>query len=99
MTTQEKIELLEKELRKLKSSSKKELPWASVSRKVNDSLSETINDRFKEAQVKSALSCIVAKAYDVSNIQKLTENECEDALPFVEDVLEFIKIKRQLKVN
>lgn len=98
MTREEKIEALEKELKRLKSNSRRELPWTSISRKINEMLEEIIGDRFREAQVKSAISCIIAKAYDVSNVQKLSEKECEDALPFINDMLHFIKLKRESKV-
>lgn len=99
MKIEERIELLENELKRLKAQSRKELPWTSISRKVNNSLEEAIGDRFKEVQVKSALSCIIAKAYNVSNVQKLSEDECQEALPLIDEILEFIRFNRQSREN
>lgn len=98
MTREEKIQELEKELKDLKSQNKKGLPWTDISRKIAESINESIAHRQKETQVKSAISCIIAKAYDSCNVQYLSEEECEEAMPLVNEILDFIKLKRASKV-
>lgn len=102
MSEEERIKALEKEVADLKQLlSKKRIanPWSELSNKINDRVKKAFgNDDSwspQSAQVKSAISCLIGKAYCKNSVTALTKEQVDEAEIFADYILCFIEEKRK----
>lgn len=100
MTDKERIAMLEVRVAQLESIKSQSTPWSILSKKIEHELDEVIDDHKAKHQIKSAMTCILGKAFNRKTVCMMNEQECKDAMLFVNFTRDFLSVRRdQYKHN
>lgn len=100
MTDKERIAMLEARVAQLESIKLQSTPWSILSKKIEHELDEVIDDHKVKHQIKSAMTCILGKAFNRKTVCMMNEQECKDAMLFVNFTRDFLSVRRdQYKHN
>lgn len=100
MTNKEKIAQLEERVAQLEAMSVQSTPWSILSKNIENELDQIINDHKQKHQVKSAMTCILGKAFNRKIVYMMNEQECKGTMLFINFTRDFLQVRReQYKYN
>lgn len=100
MTDKERIAMLEERVAQLESIKSQGTPWSKLSKKIDTELEDVVDDFRARNQIKSAMTCILGKSFNRKTVCMMNEQECKDAMLFVNFTRDFLSVRRdQYKHN
>ena len=95
MTDKERIAMLEARLAQLEAMKVQSTPWSILSKRIEHELDQVVDDHKTKHQVKSAITCILGKAFNRRTVCMMNEKECKDAMLFINFTRDFIQVRRE----
>ncbi len=95
MTDKERIAQLEERVEQLEAIKSQSTPWSILSKKIEYELDQVIEDHKSKYQIKSAMTCILGKAFNRKTVCMMNQQECKDAMLFVNFIIDFLEVRRE----
>ena len=95
MTDKERIAMLEARVAQLEAIKLQSTPWSILSKKIERDLEEVVDDFRARSQIKSAITCILGKAFNRRTVCMMNEQECKDAVIFINFTKDFLQVRRE----